>query len=53
MNKHTDIYSVEYYISRMGNTGEKQSITPKQDKKTDFKILVQDHVKDSIYLVDA
>ncbi|MCP5381990.1 MAG: hypothetical protein H6912_06435 [Kordiimonadaceae bacterium] len=53
MNKHSDIYSVEYYLSRLDAGDNRTLVLPKQEKKATFKILVQDHVKDSVYLIDA
>lgn len=53
MNKNTDIYSVEYYLPKASKPGEKTPSLQKQSKQSNCKILVQDHVKDSVYLVDA
>ena len=53
MNKNTDIYSVEYYLAKAVKPGKKTSLMQRAAKKTNFKILVQDHIKDSVYLVDA
>ncbi|HRW28961.1 MAG: hypothetical protein KDF58_13740 [Alphaproteobacteria bacterium] len=53
MKKHSDIYSVEYYLSQVDAHENRPLILPRQEKKTTFKILVQDHIKDSVYLIDA
>jgi len=53
MNKNTDIYSVEYYLPKATKPGNKPSLARSQSNNSNFKILVQDHVKDSVYLVDA
>ena len=53
MNKNTDIYSVEYYLPKASKPAKKASLIGKQRAKKPLKILVQDHVKDSVYLIDA
>ena len=53
MNKCTDIYSVEYYMPKATKPLEEKSFSKKLLKKKNFKILVQDDVKNSVYLVDA
>jgi hypothetical protein len=52
MNKCTDIYSVEYYVPQASKPGSSKTFSKKLLKKN-FKILVHDDVKDSIYLIDA
>lgn len=53
MNKCTDIYSVEYYMPKASKPVAEKSFSKKLHKKKNFKILVQDDVKDGVYLVDA
>ena len=53
MNKNTDIYSVEYYLPKATKSVRKTSLVQKQPKQSNYKILVQDHIKNSVYLVDA
>ncbi|MCC3860133.1 hypothetical protein [Pseudemcibacter aquimaris] len=54
MNKCTDIYSVEYYLQAAGKPRAAKTFSKKLLKKQkNFKILVRDDVKDSVYLVDA
>ena len=53
MNKCADIYSVEYYMPKASKPLEEKSFSKKLLKKKNFKILVLDDVKDSVYLVDA
>ena len=53
MNKCADLYSVEYYMPKASKLLEEKSFSKKLLKKKNFKILVQDDVKNSVYLVDA
>ena len=53
MKKCTDIYSVEYYLPEANKPLAKKTFSKKLLKKKNFKILVQDDVKDSVYLIDA
>jgi|GEM_PF-792385 hypothetical protein len=53
MKKCTDIYSVEYYLPKANKPLAEKTFSKKLLKKKNFKILVQDDVKDSVYLVDA
>ncbi len=53
MNKNTNIYSVEYYLPKATKSGRKTSFVQNQSKQSNYKILVQDHVKDCVYLIDA
>lgn len=53
MNKKTDIYSVEYYLPKASKSGRKSSLVQQQAKQSNYKILIQDLVKDSVYLIDA
>ncbi|MDG1859905.1 MAG: hypothetical protein P8J14_00335 [Emcibacteraceae bacterium] len=53
MNKCTDIYSVEYYMPKASKPAASKTFSKKLLKKKNFKILVHDDVKDSVYLIDA
>lgn len=53
MKKCTDIYIVEYYLPKANMPLAEKTFSKKLLKKKNFKILVQDDVKDSVYLVDA
>ena len=53
MNKNTGIFSVEYYLPKSSKAGKKASLLQSDKSKKTYKILVQDHVKDSVYLIDA
>ena len=53
MNRRTDIYGVEYYLPKAINKATIKATSLKQPENKNFKILVQDHIKDKVYLVDA
>lgn len=53
MKKCADITSIDYYLQGLSNSKQKSALSRKMNKKTDFKILVQDDVKNSLYLIDA
>lgn len=53
MNKSTNIYSVDYYLPKGANPSVNSSFSKKLLKKKNFKILVKDDIKDSVYLIDA
>lgn len=53
MNKSTNIYNVDYYLPKGATPKVKAGFSKKLLKKKSFKILVQDDVKNSVYLVDA
>lgn len=53
MKKNTNIYSIEYYLPKASKPGKNTTFNGKQRAKKPLKILVQDHVKDSVYLIDA
>lgn len=53
MNENTDIYSIEYYLPKANKSAKNASFGGKKSNKQPLKILVQDHVKDSVYLIDA
>ena len=53
MNKNTNISSIEYYLPKVRNTGKKSSLIQKKSKKSNYSVLIQDHIEDSIYLIDA
>ena len=52
MNKSTDIYSIEYYLPKDKNLRKKISFQDK-GKLSNYKILIQDNIEDTVYLVDA
>ena len=52
MNKSTNTYSVKYYLPKDKNLGKKSSFQDKS-KQSNYKVLVQDNIEDSVYLVDA
>lgn len=53
MNRCADIYSVEYYLPKNFKNESKNNSCVNDAKKNNFKILVKDDVKNSLYLVDA
>lgn len=53
MKKCTDITSIEYYLQDMDARKKNSRLSNKNTKTNNFKILVQDDVKNSLYLVDA
>lgn len=53
MKKCTDITSIDFYLQGMGSSKKKSVLSTNITKKTDFKILVKDDVRNSVYLIDA
>ncbi len=53
MKKNTDITSIDYYLQNMDSLLTKSVHVANAKKQKNFKILVKDDVKDSVYLIDA
>lgn len=53
MKKCADITNINFYLQGMGQPARKSAFSPKVKKQKSFKILVQDDVKNSLYLIDA
>jgi hypothetical protein len=53
MKKCTDITSIDFYLQGMGRSKKKAILSDELNRKTNFKILVKDDVKNSLYLIDA
>ncbi len=53
MKKCTDITSIDFYLQGMGSSKKETILSSKINRKTNFKILVKDDVKNSLYLIDA
>ena len=53
MKNEYDIYSIEFYLAKASNLKAKRSVSLKNSNYKNFKILVQDDVKNSLYFVDA
>lgn len=53
MTRKPDIYSVEYYLPQAAEHANEKAVLQKFSANQNFKILVQDHIKDSFYLIDA
>jgi hypothetical protein len=52
-DKKADIYSIEYYLPNQFKLSPHARFSEAFLKTKSFKILVQDDVKDSLYLIDA
>ena len=52
-DKKADIYSIEYYLPSHFKLSSQARFSGELLKPKNFKILVQDDVKDSLYLIDA
>ena len=53
MKKYTDMTKIDFYLQGMGSHSKKPVLTKKSKANQNFKILVKDDVKNSMYLIDA
>lgn len=53
MKKYTDMTKIDFYLQGMGSQSKKSVLTSKNKSSQNFKILIKDDVKNSMYLIDA